>query len=308
MRKGLLVGVGAILMLVVAGVGWVYGVTTYGAHKTYTLNTAVPTIPTDPASIARGRHIAHAIASCAFCHGDRLEGKVYMDEPALGRLVPSNLTAGRGGIGGSMGDVDWVNAIRHGVGPDHRTLIMMPSEVYQAMTDEDLGALIAYLEQLPPVDNVLPPSRLGPVGRMLQAMDRAPLYTAENVDHDRAPPAPVERGVNVRYGYYLARLGGCIGCHGNDLAGRRVPGAPPEIPPAANLTRAGIGHYSEADFIRALREGKRPDGSAINAFMPLTATKALTEEEMRAIFAYLRSLPPREFGQNTSPRSIAPTG
>jgi cytochrome c553 len=304
----LLIVITGVVAIVVGTVGWVYGVTTYGARKTYALNPVVPPIPTDSASIERGRHLAHAVATCAFCHGERLEGKVYFDEPAVGRLVPSNLTAGRGGIGASMRDVDWVNAIRHGVGPDRRTLIMMPSEVYQAMTSEDLGALIAYLERLPPVDNVLPESRLGPVGRMLQATDRAPLFTAEHVDHDREPPAPVERGVSVRYGYYLARLGGCIGCHGNDLAGRRVPGAPAEIPPAANLTRGGIGDYTEADFIRALREGRRPDGSPINPFMPLTATKELTEEEMRAIFAYLRSLPPREFGQNTSPRSVPPAG
>jgi cytochrome c553 len=114
--------------------------------------------------------------------------------------------------------------------------------------------------------------------------------------------------VSVQYGYYLARMGACIGCHGNDLAGRRVPGAPKEIPPAANLTPTGIGHYMEADFIRALREGKRPSGAPINPFMPLATTAQLTDDEMRAIYLYLTSLPPREFGENTSPRSMPPDG
>ena len=104
------------------------------------------------------------------------------------------------------------------------------------------------------------------------------------------------------YGYYLARLGGCIGCHGSNLAGQRVPGATPDIPPAANLTPSGIGHYSDADFIRALREGKRPDGSPINPFMPLTATKHLTDDEILAIRAYLRTVPAADGGESKKGR------
>ena len=306
MKKPLLISASVLIMLVLALVAWVYADSTASIRKTYALNTVVPAISRDSASIARGRHIAHAVAACAFCHGENLAGQVYADQQPVATLVPSNLTRGRGGIGEGMTDVDWVNAIRHGVGRDKRTLFLMPAEVYQAMTDEDLGALIAYLEQLPPVDNELPPSRLGPVGRALEVFDKAPFFTAEHVDHDRTPPARIEAGIEPRYGYYLARMGACIGCHGNDLAGRRVPGSSKEIPPAANLTPGGIGHYSEADFIRALREGRRPDGSAINTFMPLSSTKQLTEDEIRAIWSYLRSLPARGFNQNTSKRSVSP--
>ncbi|MGH7726921.1 MAG: c-type cytochrome [Candidatus Eiseniibacteriota bacterium] len=303
----LLLTVLVVLVAIVAGiVGWVYFGTESGAKRTYDLATAAPAIPSDSASIERGKHMAHAIAACAFCHGANLAGQVYMDEQPIARLVPANLTGGRGGVAASMTDEGWVNAIRHGVGRDKQTLLMMPSEVYQAMADDDLGALIAYLRSLPPVDNELPQSQLYPVGRALVAFGQAPFFTAEHVDHDMKPPATVERGVNAQFGYYLARMGGCVGCHGNDLAGRRVPGTPEEIPAAANITRTGIGHYKEEDFIRALHEGKRPGGAPINPFMPLTSTAQLTDDEIRAIFAYLRSIPPRDFGQNTSPHAVPP--
>ena len=306
MKKALLIALSLVLAVVVGVVGWVYADSTASIRRTYALNTVVPPIPSDSASIERGRHIAQAIAACAACHGENLAGQVYIDQQPVATLVPSNLTPGHGGIDSTMTDADWVNAIRHGVGRDGRTLFLMPAEVYQAMSDEDLGALIAYLKRLPPVDNVLPPSRIGPVGRALEVFDKAPFFTAEHVDHDRAPVARIEAGLDPRYGYYLTRMGGCIGCHGNDLAGRPVPGAPKEIPPAANLTPGGIAHYTEVDFIRALREGRRPDGRPINPIMPLTTTKHLTEDEMRAIFAYLKSLPAREFGRNISKRSIGP--
>ena len=307
MKKALVVSAGVVLAILFVLVAWIYGASSVGMRKTYVLASTIPPIRRDSASIERGRHIAHAVAGCAFCHGDDLGGQVYVDQQPVATLVPSNLTRGRGGVPASMTDADWVNAIRHGVGPDKHTLLLMPAEVYQAMTDEDVGALIGYLQQLPAVDRELPKSYLGFVGRALAAFDKAPFLTAAHVDHDRAPTAHVEPGVNTQYGYYLARMGGCIGCHGNDLAGRRVPGAPKEIPPAANLTPGGIGHYTEAAFLRALREGKRPDGSPINPFMPLSQTKQLTDDEMRAIYAYLKRLPAREFGQNFSRRSIAPT-
>ena len=117
------------------------------------------------------------------------------------------------------------------------------------------------------------------------------LVPAEELDHaPRTRVAPAE-AATPEYGAYLAQV--CTGCHGPDLAGRRVPGTPPELPPAANLTphADGLGGWTEADFITALRAGKRPDGSDIHPFMPWKTYGAMTDVELRAIWAHLATLP-----------------
>jgi mono/diheme cytochrome c family protein len=161
------------------------------------------------------------------------------------------------------------------------------------MSDADFAALVAFLRQLPPVDRTTPPPNVRLVGRALFATNRLPMIPAARIDHAtvREPPAP---GVTPEYGDYLATVGGCKGCHGPTLAGG--PYGEPGAPPAANLTPTGIGHYAEADFVRALRDGVRPDGSAIAAQMPVRFTKLMTDDEIRALFLYLRSVPPRELG------------
>ncbi len=66
-------------------------------------------------------------------------------------------------------------------------------------------------------------------------------------------------------------------------------------PPAPNLTpdpETGLGPWSQDEFFRALREGKRPDGSSIDPVMPWRNTAEMTDLELGAIWAYLRSLPP----------------
>jgi len=276
----------------IAGVGaGVYGITTYRMQRSWSPAVAPPPVPSDSASLERGRHLALAVANCAHCHGTDLGGKDFIDGGALGHLYAANLTRGRGGVGRAMSDADWVRAIRHGVGRDGKSLWFMPSETYQVMSDEDLGALVAYLRSLPPVDRVLPESEIGMLGRLLYISGRFPFLTAESVHHDRTAPPRVERAVTAEYGYYLARIGGCIGCHGRTLAGGRVPGAPPSVPPAANLTPVGLAHYTEESFVRALRDGIKPDGTRIDPFMPLDAMRAWTDDERRAVWTYLRTIP-----------------
>ena len=75
-----------------------------------------------------------------------------------------------------------------------------------------------------------------------------------------------------------------------------IPGTPPDWKPAANITPAGVGHYTEADFFRALREGKRPGGAPIDPFMPFEYTRNLTDDEIRALWLYLRTVSPKPFG------------
>ncbi len=112
------------------------------------------TVPGDADAIARGAHLAR-ISSCAECHGANLEGMVFIDEAPIGYVPAPNLTTGTGGVGGSYADGDWARVIRHGVAADGRALVIMPADHYAHYGDEDLGALIAYLKSVPPVDNDL---------------------------------------------------------------------------------------------------------------------------------------------------------
>ncbi len=105
----------------------------------------------------------------------------------------------------------------------------------------------------------------------------------------RTAPAP---GPTAEYGAYLVQV--CTGCHGADWAGQRVPGTPPELPPASNLTMHanGLAGWSEADFIRVIREGNRPDGRELHGFMPWRVYAGMTDAELEAIWRHLAALPP----------------
>src|SRR5690606_10463369 len=110
-------------------------------------------------------------------------------------------------------------------------------------------------------------------------------------DHPNVNPQSVEPGVTVEYGRYVAN--GCIGCHGPNLSGGKIAVGPPNWPDAANLTPPPDGHvakWTEADFMRAIREAKRPDGSELNPVMPRVFAH-MDDTELKAIWKYLETLP-----------------
>src|SRR5215207_1767577 len=158
-------------------------------EKDYEVSVEKLTIPTDQASIARGEHIA-MIRMCGDCHTENLSGQSD-SVPGLITLSIPNLTPGAGGVGATNTDEDWVRAIRHGVGHDGRGLVLMPSRIWYYLSDEDLGALIAYLKSLPPVDKEMPPTDLGPLGRVMLTLGQLPPEIVPNVttiDHDGQRP------------------------------------------------------------------------------------------------------------------------
>ena len=122
-------------------------------------------------------------------------------------------------------------------------------------TEPDLAAVIAYIRSVPPVDREPAATRLGPVARMLTFFHKIPLLPAEEIDHDAAMVLPTAADVTdpIARGRYLVDSGGCRGCHLPELTGG---GGPP--PGAANITPVGIGTWTEQDFLRAVREHKRP--------------------------------------------------
>jgi mono/diheme cytochrome c family protein len=290
--RGLGIALGALVGLLVLGAAVVYGISSSRLTKHYEVQPEPVALSSDSAVIARGRHLAESRLGCADCHAADLGGRVMIESPAFGRIVAPNLTSGAGGIGGRYTDADWVRATRHGVAADGRALVIMPSPEFHRLSREDLVAVLSYARQVPPVDRELPESKFGPIARAMVTFS-AEALPVRALDHDAPfPAAPVEE-VSVDYGAYLARTSGCLGCHGPDLSG--APSHEPGGVPAANLTPAGnLGRWSEADFVRAMREGKRPDGSAIDPAMPWQAMGRMTDTELRAIYAYLRSLPPVE--------------
>ena len=294
MFKKILKWIGVILavlvgLLIIAGIASLL-VSRVRGNKTYDVTAANMTIPTDEASIMEGARLT-AIRACSECHGDNFEGILLFEDPAMGSFYTSNISGGEGSEVGSFTAADWDRAIRHGVGPDDKPLIAMPSAEYSGISDEDLALMIAYLQSLDAVDNSLPESSLGPLGTVLVAVGLLP-YAAADIDHDTPPPVSVNREVSAEYGGYLAAT--CTGCHQPDFSGGSQVGAPADSTPPANLTPAGhLGNWTQEDFINTLRTGTTPEGNVLDADeMPWPITLLMTDDELVAIWLYLSGLDP----------------
>lgn len=252
-------------------------------------------VPADPAAIERGRHLA--LVHCANCHGEDLGGAVFVEDSAFATIAASNLTAGDGGIASTYTETDWARAVRHGVNSRGRALFVMPAEVYYFLSDEDLGAIVAYLRQAR-VDRRFAEAKPGPVGRVLRALgelDSAFPYT--HLDHDAPrPPAPPV-GATAEYGEYMARSFGCRVCHGQDLAGGTAAGT--RDVPSPNLTPGGpLRAWTEELFLANVRTRQ-------SEHMPWRGLRAMSEEEQRAVWRYLASLPARASAVPATPAAPA---
>ena len=282
-------------------------VVAYGAIHLLSVRRAGATVPVaahfgsgvdygDGALIAEGRRIA-TVRGCVDCHAPTVGGKLMIDDPLIGKVYTANLTAGEGGRGSAMTPDDWELAIRHGVRRDGSQLAVMPSQEFHTLTDRHVHAIIAYARSVPPVDNVQPRPTLGPLGRLLYVTGKLDAYPAAVTPQGTTHRATITPAVSLEFGEYVAH--GCSGCHGAGYSGGRIPGTPPSFPPAGNITpdpETGIGRWSEADFVRALREGVRPDGSKLDPFMPVELTKHMTDTEVAAAYMYLRTVPARAKG------------
>lgn len=289
------ISVGSLVALVLIVVCVVYLVSQRRIDGKLTIAGHQLVVASDSVTIERGRHIVYSFGMCAECHARDLGGAVFIDEPIVAQLYAANLTSGESGLGGTLSDLDWERAIRHGVAPDGRKLLFMPSHEFTHLNDADVAALIAFLKQVPKVARPMRANRVGPVGRALYLKGDLPLLPADLIDQTAAHAPPITPAVTAEYGRYLANS--CAGCHGPTFSGGPIPGAPPDMRPPANVTPTGIGHYTEADFIRALRTGTRPTGTMLDtAYMPVRQTKNLSDDELKAVYAFLKTLPPKEYG------------
>lgn len=249
-------------------------------------------------AVERGRHLVEARYVCVECHGRDFSGGTMIDAFPIGRLLGPNLTTGRGGRTAAYTPSDWDRIVRHGVLPDGRPAYM-PSEDFQAMSDQELSDVVAYVQSFPPVDNEVPASSLGPLGKVLLATGQL-YFSADRITHQATHPVhPPPAEATADFGRHLAMV--CTGCHKPDLSGGPITGGDPSWPPARNLTPHpdALGPWTYDQFVRALREAVRPDGTAIREPMALIKPYAqkMTDVELQALWAFLRSLPAIEPGR-----------
>ena len=258
-------------------------------NKTYEIPADNISITADAASLATGKHLVETL--CAHCHANDLSGKTWFSFPPAGTVDSANLTSGEGGIGREFTtDEDYVRAIRHGVGPDGKPIFMPSVVAFQDISDEELGALIAYLKTIPPVDHKTNGQQFTPLAKIMigAGIIKLPVEIVTHKSHVTAPAA----GVTTEYGQYLVTISGCFDCHAANLAGGPYPqpGVSLLIP---NITPGGEpGSWTEEQFFSTIRTGITPGGHQMNPeYMPWPQIRQSTDDELKAIWMYLQSVP-----------------
>jgi mono/diheme cytochrome c family protein len=265
---------------------------------------------TDPDVIARGKYLVYGPAACAYCHVPKEQWK-QLDAGAVlplsgnhvfrlpfGELFSSNLTGDAETGIGRRTDAELARVLRHAVRADGRAAV--PLMEYQGLTDEDLTAVISFLRTGAPVRLSVPDHRLSLLGKAVFAFAYTPQGPAET------PAAKSPAGPSIARGEYLAnKVSACVSCHtdrGGDGAlvgphfagGQRMDVAADSsvVYVSANLTpdpqTSLVGRSTEESFIARFRVGEILAGTP----MPWGAFSRMTDDDLRSVFRYLRTLPP----------------
>ena len=263
------------------------------------------------ARLDRGKYVVEAQAACFHCHSEHkltdpeipmVEGKKGSGQPLpipeLGEVVAPNITPDPETGIGKWTDDEIARAIQEGVDKDGRALFpIMPYLRFRNFTDEDLASVVVYLRSIPPVKNAMPLTKLNfPLNFIVKTLPE-PMTT-----HPAQPPrtTPEARGE-----YIVETVSSCSECHtptnqGTPLPGMAFAGGESFDDPSqgktmfsANITMdpSGIAHYDEAMFINTLHTGRVP-GRILTHIMPFEAFKNMTDDDLRDVFAYIKSRPP----------------
>lgn len=297
--KKVLVGLGALIgVSALGGGGYVLAqVHTFDTSMEKVYDIPVPAVPvsTEPAVIARGRHLAESIGGCAMrdCHGPDLSGGTQIDIGPVGAAAGPNITPA--GMLAVYSDGEIGRLIKTGIKKDGRSVRMMSVQSFYWLPDSDVAAIVSYLRTVPPADKPNGTTRVGILGKLLDRQGIFPWDIARFVSTlpRETPPSPAP---TREYGKFVAKL--CSGCHGDGSSGGRLPGAPPSMAVPLNLTphETGLKDWSYEDFARMLDTGIRKNGKKLDPFMQIEGIRKLNEDERQALWAYLRSLPPKPFG------------
>jgi mono/diheme cytochrome c family protein len=312
------VAVLALVILLALGITFTIGWRPFIGPKTRTLTNR--TLERTPQRLERGRYLAVAVTGCLGCHSEHdwknrgaiplgMEGagEVMPITELPGKIVAPNLTPDPETGTGTWTDDQLARAIREGIGHDGRALFpMMPYQAFRKMSDEDLASIVVYLRSLPPVRRLLPKSEIiFPVKYLIRGVPQ-PL-TAPVASQDLSDP--------VGRGKYLVTMAGCAGCHTPQIRGQSVPGmelaggftlsGPWGSVASSNITpdASGIGYYDEALFLQVMKTGY-VKARELSPIMPVFDFKNMTDDDLKAMFAYLRTLKPvKHRVDNTEPVS-----
>ncbi len=262
-----------------------------------------------PERLARGRYLFNGLTGCVECHSQRDMnqhgwpvtagteggGQIFTLDGLPGRVVAPNITPDAETGSGAWTDDELARAIREGIGHDGKALFpLMPYSEFRYLSDEDLASIIVYIRTLTPIHKKLPKTEITfPVNYLIRS---APDPITQPVS------APDSRD-KVQWGGYIARIGGCIFCHtpdehgsplpGMDFGGGKVFSEGGHLAASANITpdASGISYYSEETFLQVLRTGyvgARP----LSPIMPYALLKSVSDDDLRALFAFLRTVRP----------------
>jgi mono/diheme cytochrome c family protein len=321
--KRLLVGLCLIVVLLLVAVPSIFGMRAVIGPRVRPLTNR--TFEPTAARMERGRYLSETgQAPCVLCHSPLdtsggglkvVEGKAFAGRSFAPDEVPfltaPNLTPDpETGIGTWTDDM-LARAIREGISHDGRTLFpIMPYQKFRHLSDEDLASIVVYLRSLSPIRNPLPPSAVPfPLNRLING---APQPITDPVTSDLSTSA--------KRGEYIANMAICADCHstrdaqgnapkGMDFAGGTLmpfEGRPTVA--AANLTPAvnGIPYYTEDLFIETIRTG-RVRSRTLDAMMPTAIYRQMTDQDLKDIFAYLKTLQPVDhFVDNALPPTRCP--
>ena len=280
---GILLGVALTIGLVLVLIG------RSRLNGRYLATATLPPEAVAAASAEMGARIA-VTRGCIECHAEGLAGRVFLDIPP-GLIVAPNLTRGRGGVGGRYASLDdWNRAVRYGIRPDSSLIApFMPYDYFNRLSEADAASVAAYLAGLPSVDNQLPPTKIRLMGYLiLGTPGKSPKKRRAELEKPRTTPAP---GPTADYGRYIASTS-CVGCHSENMLGG--PHFDPAGLPAPGLSH--VGAWSTEDFIRALRTGVAPGGRQLTDWMPWKWYAMFTDEELRALHEYVRTIKPPTAG------------
>ena len=288
--KWLLYGFGILVLTILILVAAVYLITEKHRNTTYDIAAETIDIEVNQEVLDHGRHVA-TVRGCVDCHGEKLGGRIFIEDPVVGLLPADNLTTGEGGIGDEYSDADMIRAIRNGVRKDGKSVVFMPSHEYNQIDSKDLGSLIAYIRSVEPVDNPLPETQINIPFRMIYLFGgKLHLFPARLIDHSKPIPDPVENRNPMELGKYLAVT--CTGCHGGDYKGGPIPGVPPSWPESTDITSEGnLGSWTPEQFKEVMRTGNTPEGREMNTqYMPWQTFGQMTDEELEGLYTYFSSL------------------
>jgi mono/diheme cytochrome c family protein len=285
------IGLGSLVGLILLVVLVLFFIGNARLNKTYDFPSSNITLPTDEASLAFGKHRAEVL--CEGCHGPDLSGiGNWFSAGPLGTIDSANLTSGEGGFGREATSVeDYVRAIRHGIDPEGKPIFMPAVVSTSNLSDQDLAAIIAYVKSVPPVDHITHGQHFTPLAKIMLAagmLGKLPVESVSHATHLSAPPA----GVTKEYGEYMVNTNDCRVCHGPKLNGGKYPD--PTIQKISpNLTPGGeLGGWTEDQFITTIRSGVTPAEAHLDPnLMPWKDYSKFTDDELKAIYLYLHSLP-----------------